>query len=123
MNIVFDKLLGVIRQKDVDTTPDGSSIKFLNEKGDFVQIPGLSDSSTLPQPGHHYITVSSADADNFIYLDQDYPPYSIKAPSGNLYTVAPGMATVNNGSIALDMSPYMAYQDAATFQGNWILYF
>ncbi|MBQ9501867.1 MAG: hypothetical protein IJU70_06900 [Lentisphaeria bacterium] len=68
-----------------------------------------------------YIDVTSVDADNTVTVLE--MPVSVLAPSGKVYPVEKTSVTVSSGTITLDFTAFLAYENMATFSGTWKVYF
>ena len=50
-------------------------------------------------------------------------PVGVMTNSGNYYPVEKGSLTISGGVATLDVTPYLAYDNAASFSGTWSAYF
>ena len=50
-------------------------------------------------------------------------PVGVMTNSGNYYPVEKGSLTISGGVATLDVTPYLAYDNAASFSGTWTAYF
>lgn len=50
-------------------------------------------------------------------------PVGIRTGAGNFYPVEKGSLNISGGTAVLDVTPYLAYDNAASFSGIWTAYF
>lgn len=50
-------------------------------------------------------------------------PVGVMTNSGNYYPVEKGSLTISGGVATLDVTPYLAYDNSASFSGTWTAYF
>ena len=83
----------------------------------------------IPEPEQlsgSYIEFSAVDASgNYTLAGTTTVPYAVLTNAGNFYPVEKGSVTVDtvNNTVTLDVTPYLAYDGAASFSGTWRLYF
>ncbi len=70
-------------------------------------------------------TFSSVSENNIATLTGTSVPVGVRTNSGNYYPVEKGsvIIDVSGGTIQLDVSPYLAYDNVASFSGTWTVYF
>ena len=70
-------------------------------------------------------TFSSVSAENKATLNGTNVPVGIMTNSGNYYPIEKGSVIINvsEGNVQLDVSPYLAYDNSASFSGTWTVYF
>lgn len=70
-------------------------------------------------------TFSSVSENNIATLTGSSVPVGVRTNSGNYYPVEKGSVIINvsEGNMQLDVSPYLAYDNSASFSGTWTVYF
>lgn len=70
-------------------------------------------------------TFSNVSEENIATLTGTSVPVGIRTNKGNYYPVEKGSVVidVSGGTINLDVSPYLAYDNSASFSGTWTVYF
>lgn len=70
-----------------------------------------------------YLTFDSVSASNLVTLTSDCVPVAVKSGiTGKFYPVEKGSVSLGTGSFTLDLTPYLAYDNAQTFSGTWTVY-
>jgi hypothetical protein len=97
MNIKYDKILDDLREED-----QGGS--------------GLSGS---------FLTFSSVTDNKVTFAGTETLPVAVLTNAGNLYPIEKGSLIVDtvNNTCTVDVTPYLAYDNAASFSGTWRVYF
>lgn len=64
-------------------------------------------------------------ADNIATLSGTNVPVGVRTNSGTYYPIEKGSVVIDitNGQIKLDVTPYLAYDNAASFTGPWTVYY
>ena len=64
-------------------------------------------------------------ADNIATLSGTNVPVGVRTNSGTYYPIEKGSVVIDitNGQIKLDVTPYLAYDNAASFAGPWTVYY
>lgn len=70
-------------------------------------------------------TFSSVSEENKATLNGTNVPVGVRTNSGNYYPIEKGSVVidVSGGTIEIDVSPYLAYDNSASFSGTWTVYF
>ena len=68
---------------------------------------------------------SSVSEENKATLTGTNVPVGVRTNSGNYYPIEKGSVVidVSGGTIEIDVSPYLAYDNSASFSGTWTVYF
>ena len=70
-------------------------------------------------------TFSSVSEENKATLTGTNVPVGVRTNKGNYYPIEKGSVVidVSGGTIEIDVSPYLAYDNSASFSGTWTVYF
>ena len=72
-----------------------------------------------------FLTFSSVTNNTVTFAGTETIPVSVLTAAGHLYPVEKGSLTVDtvNNTCTLNVTPYLAYDNVATFSGTWRVYF
>ena len=70
-----------------------------------------------------FTSFNSVSAANTVTIASTCVPVAVKTSAGHYYPVEKGSVTLGTGSFTLDVTAYLAYDNAASFSGTWIVYF
>lgn len=84
----------------------------------------LATSDDILEWSHGLIQITEV-ADNIATLSGTNVPVGVRTNSGTYYPIEKGSVVIDitNGQIKLDVTPYLAYDNAASFTGPWTVYF
>lgn len=92
-------------------------------------ISGCDFSSSNENNGNSASTLSSVYTSsnivstNYLEIDSNAIPVSLQTNLGNIYPIEKGTLTQNNGTFYINITPYLTYDEAASFTGQWIVYY
>ena len=106
--------------------PTGSAgfSPYIGENGNWYDNDG--DTGVKAEISGSYIEFSAVDASgNYTLAGTTTVPYAVLTNAGNFYPVEKGSVTVDtvNNTVTVNVVPYLAYDNAASFSGTWRLYF
>ena len=93
-------------------------IRYKDSDGNFGNI---ASGSINEEPKEQYIEVDSL-SNGFIVINTGSIPVFIKTSLGNFYPIEKDTLFQNNESFYIDATPYLAYDNATEFSGNWRIY-
>ena len=102
---------------------DGVS-PYIGDNGNWYDANG--DTGVKAEISGSYIEFSAVDASgNYTLSGTTTVPYAVLTNAGNFYPVEKGSVTVNTSlnTVTVNIAPYLAYDNAASFSGTWRLYF
>ena len=72
-----------------------------------------------------YLTFSSVTNNQVTFAGTETLPVAVLTNAGNLYPIEKGSLIVDtvNNTCTVDVTPYLAYDNAASFSGTWRVYF
>lgn len=84
----------------------------------------LATSDDILEWSHGLIQITEV-ADNIATLSGTNVPVGVRTNSGTYYPIEKGSVVIDitNGQIKLDVTPYLAYDNAASFTGPWTVYY
>lgn len=96
----------------------------VNRTGDVVsldfEIPRGADGTFTDTS---FLTFDSVSASNTVTLATACKPVSLRSGiTGKFYPIEKGSVTLGDGAFTLDLTPYLVYDDAATFSGTWTVF-
>ena len=120
--------------------PALGGIFYCIETGKHYKITGLTSKTIGPLPVENAAVESYEElvaavaqgtaeitevTDNIATLSGTNVPVGLRTSSGAYYPVEKGTVVIDllNGQIKLDVSPYLAYDNAASFTGPWTVYY
>ena len=105
MAIIFDYILGKFRLKDTSG--------------------GTSNPSETSELSGSFLTFSSVTNNTVTFAGTETLPYAVLTNAGHFYPVEKGSLTVDtvNNVCTLNVTPYLAYDNAGSFSGVWRVYF
>ena len=86
-----------------------------------AEIDALLESSDAGSNASHIVITSVTN--NKISLEAEQIPIGLQTDSGTYYPVQKGSVQVDSDSVTIDIMPYLAYDNANTFQAPWIVWF
>ncbi len=103
--------------------PDGIT-PHIGANGDWYL--GDTDTGVPAELSGSYIEFSAVDSSgNYTIAGTVTIPSAVLTNAGNFYPVEKGSVTVDtvNNTVTVNVAPYLAYDNAASFSGTWRLYF
>lgn len=143
---IEDVAVGAFAKKQIKTyeaLPDLSGMADLEEKkhthGNKDALDKIGESEN-GKPTYNDIALATPDdilewshgsaqissvADNIATLSGTNVPVGVRTDKGSYYPVEKGSVVIDiaNGQIKLDVTPYLAYDNAASFTGPWTVYY
>ena len=86
---------------------------------------GDTDTGVAAEISGSYLSFSSVSSNTVTFAGTETLPVAVLTNAGHLYPVEKGSLTVDttNNTCTLDVTPYLAYDNAASFSGTWRVYF
>ena len=86
---------------------------------------GDTDTGVAAEVSGSYLTFSSVTSNTVTFAGTETLPVAVLTNAGHLYPVEKGSLAVDtvNNTVTLDVTPYLAYDNAASFSGTWRVYF
>ena len=150
-NVIYDKILDELRQKDQGepgTTPhiDSTTKHWMigetdtgivaeGKDGDDGITPhiganghwwiGNTDTGVKAELSGSYLTFSSVTNNTVTFAGTTTVPFAVLTNAGHFYPIEKGSLTVDtvNNTCTVDVTPYLAYDNVQTFSGTWRVYF
>ena len=123
INPHFDPVLGKMRNQDAGGSGQDGFSPYIGENGNWIDKNG--DTGVQAAINGSYIEFSSVDASgNYTMAGDTTIPAAVLTNKGKLYQCEKGSVVVDtvNHTTTLNVAPYLAYDNAATFSGTWRIY-
>jgi len=130
MGVIYDFLMDCFRTNKASGSGSGSGqpgadgfSPYIGANGNWIDKNG--DTGIKAELSGSYIEFSAVDASgNYTLSGTTTVPYAVLTNAGKFYPVEKGSVTVNTSlnTTTLNVTPYLAYDNAATFSGTWRIY-
>lgn len=119
--------VGVFSKQIIDTTenvPTAAEISALTSSATTLDTRISSLEISAGNSGQKTVTTQTfSSAPNNKVSFAGNVPVGIRTSAGNFYPVEKGSLIISAGTAVLDVTPYLAYDNVASFSGTWTAYF
>lgn len=123
INPHFDPILGKMRNQDAGGSGQDGFSPYIGDNGNWYDKNG--DTGVKAELSGTFLTFSSVTNNTVTFAGTETLPVAVLTNAGHLYPIEKGSLTVDtvNNICTVDVTPYLAYDNAASFSGTWRVYF